>query len=205
MPKPNETELSSNWTVEKYKNAIIQLAATQPPNDNDIKNDIATFVVERFTERYITPINVAVKDQKHGFCTMAISCLMIETLQCFWVGWPDTNKPRSGKEAFVNFISRTPELAVFNTFAIDFYTNVRCGILHQGETKGGWKINRGGTRNNGQLFVTENLSIDATWFHKIIEASLAKYAHLLRIEDKGSERWINFRAKMQYVCSNCEE
>jgi len=48
------------------------LEASSPPN----KDEIAKFFVERFTKRYITPVNSAPRTKKHGFCTMAVSCLV---------------------------------------------------------------------------------------------------------------------------------
>lgn len=78
---------ASGYDVERYEKDIERLDATPPPNDAGIKADIAEFLVRRFTERYFTPINaVTDRKKKHGFCTMAVSCLMIETLQCFWTG-----------------------------------------------------------------------------------------------------------------------
>lgn len=59
---------------------------------------IADLIRGRFTERYITPIEAAAADKKHGFCTMAISCLMIEALESFRKGWSDSNG--HSKDAF---------------------------------------------------------------------------------------------------------
>ncbi|MGD0412998.1 MAG: hypothetical protein ABSC18_15005, partial [Verrucomicrobiota bacterium] len=77
---PDTTLLSKNYTVGRYR----KLETTRPPD----KGEIAKFFVERFTERYITPINAAGCRCKNGFCTMAVSCLMIEALESFWCGWP---------------------------------------------------------------------------------------------------------------------
>jgi hypothetical protein len=189
------TKLSKNYKVSDYKDLIKKLDAAQPPNDGEFKAEIAKFFVERFTERYITPINAAGLG-KHGFCTMAVSCLMIEALESFWNGWPDTDKEgRSGRNAFRQFFQRTPALSVF--LGTDFYKNVRCGILHQAETTGGWTVNRRGRLLDG-------LSIDASKFHKAVEASLRDYAKLLEAEDhRNSERWTFFKKKMKHVCDNC--
>src|SRR5438105_10967771 len=100
---PKTTQLSKNYKVAQYEN----LEAARPPN----RAEIAKFFVERFTERYITPINAAGKKHKHGFCTMAVSCLMIEALESFWCGWRDTNN-RSAL-AFCQFFQRTPAFSAF--------------------------------------------------------------------------------------------
>lgn len=194
----NTTKLSKNYRVSDYKNLIKKLDAAQPLNDGEFKAEIAKFFVERFAERYITPINAAGKKKKHGFCTMAVSCLMIEALESFWNGWRDTNERNKGKLAFCQFFQRTPALSDFWGMVPEFYKHVRCGILHQAETTGGWTINR-----NGSLFDKNRLSIDATKFHRVIEASLLAHAMLLKTEDRNSERWEKFRKKMEYVCDNC--
>jgi hypothetical protein len=96
---------------------------------------------------------------------MSLCCLLIETIQCYREGVPTTNSgewkrllaiqgrepvpsdfkldatlPINGEKAFEGFFQRY--LANFG--GIDgrsFYANVRNGLLHQAQTKGGWKIN----------------------------------------------------------------
>ncbi len=197
------TELASGYTVQMYLDDIKELDATTPPNDAAVKSRIADFFVRRFTERYITPINAAERNKKHGFCTMAVSCLMIEALQCFWTGEPDTRgredttQKSKGQLAFENFFARTPALYEFSTST--FYRDIRCGILHQAETKGGWTINR----QNANGKVKDGFSIDATMFHQFVEDALKDHAESLRNQDKTSHVWKYFREKMGHVCENC--
>lgn len=191
------TELASGYAVQMYEDDISALDATQPPNDTVIKAKIADFFVRRFTERYITPINAADSKKKHGFCTMAVSCLMIEVLQCFWTGAKDTRPRGAGEKAFKHFFKRTPSLSEFSNST--FYYDIRCGILHQAETNAGWKINR--QNENGK--VKDGFSIDATMFHRFVGDALAKHADLLRTEDRTSPVWRHFRQKMVHVCENC--
>ena len=132
------------------------------------KNIIADFLIERFTERYISPLR-GDTDQKHGFCTMAISCLMIEALESFAQGLPDSKS--KSKKVFSSFFRRCYdwglELGIFCYIADDFYTGIRCGILHQAETTNGWLIHR-----KGELFNSEEKSINATKFHDELEKYL---------------------------------
>lgn len=190
------TKLASDYTVKMYEDDIKELYATYPPNDSAVKERIAEFFERRFTERYITPIKALVKERKHGFCTMAVSCLMIEALQCFWTG--DKETPWKKSEAFFdNFFDRTPALKIFK--GTTFYGDIRCGILHQAETKGGWKINR----ENDNRQVLDGRSIDATIFHQHVERALIEHVDLLKKEDKTSVRWEKFRLKMSHVLDNC--
>jgi hypothetical protein len=187
----NEVLLSSSVTVNRYR----QLEEAQD------REGIAGFIQERFTERYITPIKSTDKKQKHGFCTMAICCLMIEALESFWQGWEDT-KGRS-RESFREFFQRcsTQKLALgaFSNVADDFYQGVRCGILHQAETTNGWRI-----RRKGSLYDPEQKIINATAFHRELKNALEAYCEELRQADWNDPIWNNLRRKMDKVIENCE-
>lgn len=183
------TLLSSSVKVAQYY---------QFERDKD-RERIADFIRERFTERYINPLR-GDSNTKHGFCTMAISCLMIEALVSFWKGCADTN--RKSKDAFEFFFKRcaqqNSELRVFDNYAKEFYSSVRCGILHQAETTNGWRIHR-----KGPLFDPATKMINATKFHNEIEKSLQRYTQKLQESDWNSEDWNNLRKKMEAVIKNC--
>lgn len=144
-----DTKLSRSVTVARYREL----------KERRDRKEIAKFIRDRFSERYIEPLRGS---RKHGFCTMAICCLMIEALESFWQGWSDA-KGKS-EEAFRHFFERCSEqnleLQVFSPIAKDFYKGVRCGILHQAETTNGWRIRRA-----GPLFDPETKTINATRFH----------------------------------------
>jgi len=114
--------------------------------NNQDKDAIANFIYYRLYIRYINPFQYNdkrfINKYKNGFSIMANCCLLIETLQSFKNGWEDS-KGKS-KNAFKQFFKQEQDFIDFRNIAEDFHTNVRCGILHQGETKGGWKIKRGG-------------------------------------------------------------
>ena len=187
-----KVELSKCVTVAKY----LEL------EKGEKRKEIAKFIQERFTERYITPLRGC---KTHGFSIMAVSCLMIETLESFWQGWPDT-KDKS-KEAFERFFQRCVDpgsplrgshLGEFNEVATDFYIDVRCGILHQAETKGGWRI-----RRDGDLYNKTEKTINATKFLNELECTLIKYCEVLKTSDWDDQVWCNLRKKMCEVIKNC--
>lgn len=182
-----ETLLSSSVTIARYR----ELEARRD------RKGIAGFILERFLERYITPLR---KGKKHGFCTMAVCCLLIEALESFWQGWPNT-QDRS-RDAFRYFFKRcleqNSELGVLSQQADDFYVGVRCGILHQAETTNGWRI-----RRKGPLFDHSTKTINATGFHDKLEKALRSYHDTLEQSDWDSEVWCNLRKKMKAVIENC--
>jgi len=71
---------------------------------------------------------------------MAVSCLMIEALECFLQGW--SSSENRSKAAFCLFFDAHDQFKDLRGYGQHFYKNVRCGILHQAETTGGWRIRR---------------------------------------------------------------
>jgi type I restriction enzyme M protein len=67
------------------------------------RTNLAIFVSERLSERYIAPVDALNPEEKNGFAIMALSCLLMETLESFYQGW--AKSPDSGL-AFCNFFDR---------------------------------------------------------------------------------------------------
>jgi hypothetical protein len=163
------------------------------------KDAISNMVYHRLHARYIKPFvfdNKSYKKEfKNGFSIMANCCLLIETLHSFKHGWGDSNG-RSG-QAFKDFFESDSNFKELKSRGSEIYTNIRCGILHQGETINGWKIDRG----NKSLI--DGKTIHAVAFQERLEKSLNDYKDLLRKEKWDSEHWDNFRTKMRKIISNC--
>jgi hypothetical protein len=174
--------LSSSCTVAQYRQHI-------ETKDADA---IVAFIVERFTERYLRPISASA-DHKNGFTMMAVSCLMIECLESFRCGWPNT-KNRS-RATFRSFFSHWKQFENFRHVSDAFYDHVRCGLLHQAETTGGWRIIR-----RGPLLAER--TINATRFVAALGTVLRSYGVELRHSEWDSEVWKNLRKKMDTVCAN---
>ena len=178
-----------NITVEKYKKLV----------EDRNKKEIANFIYNRIYSRYIKPFEFDdskyKKEFKNGFSMMANACLLIETLQSFKEGLGDSNG-QSGK-LFTNFFNENDNFEIFK--GKTFYKDVRCGILHQGETTGGWKINR---KKKAPLLKDKN--INANKFMIELEKSLRTYRVCLEKEEWDSEIWDNFRTKMRRIIKNIE-
>jgi hypothetical protein len=179
--------LSKEITVKKYEDLV---------NKQD-KEGIAQFIYDRFYERYIAPLQSIPEEKKNGFCIMANCCLMIEALESFDKGWGETDG--RSEEAFEEFFKRVEEFRDLKDCSSEFYTHVRCGILHQAETTGGWRIIR-----RGPLFDSNKLTINATEFLNRLEKYLKKYSDNLRSEGWDSLRWKKLRDKMDSVIENCK-
>lgn len=72
-----------------------------------------------------------------GFAIMAIDCLFIETLEQFHKGKIRTGQGMDNK-AFFDFFQRSSKFKTFfdtEAKATVFYGHIRCGLLHQAQTK----------------------------------------------------------------------
>jgi hypothetical protein len=162
------------------------------------KRKVAEFFRERVRERYIEPVLVLDSDQKNGFSIMALSCLMIETYETFRQGWPSSDNKSA--LAFCRYFDREDLFRDFRGHAQQFYKNVRCGILHQGETTGGWQI----TRANGKpLFNAGTHTVHATMFHALLAKVIDKYRDDLNANLLTSDIWKHFLTKMKATIDNC--
>lgn len=183
----DSVSLSSHTTVKQYR---------EMENAMD-RNKISQFVEERFDERYIEPLR---HTGAHGFAIMATCCLLIEALECFRFGWPETPRGK-GSDVFRVFFDRQAAKKRFPSFkakGADFYKHVRCGILHQGETTGGWLINR-----NKKKQLLSGKDINARKFQREMKNALQGYCAELGSTSWNDPLWIAFRYKMNAIIKNC--
>lgn len=80
-----------------------------------------------------------------------------------------------------------------------FYKYVRCGLLHQGETIGGFTIGRKPT----EPLLDDKKRINAHKFLTELEKVLRSYAERLLKDEWDSEIWDNFRRKMRFIINHC--
>lgn len=140
--------------------------------------ELCRFLRERYAERFLDPIECLARSPGNqrgfGFAIMSLCCLMIETLECYRIGWPssyhgdlrnwgksslNTAVPDSdyalqspydfntysSKQVFEKFFSDPKHQAFFpGVEADEFYKSIRCGLLHQAQTMKGWLIVRSG-------------------------------------------------------------
>ena len=171
---------------------------------NNIKNrtekdkiEISETIKRRLLQRYILPCEE--KNNKSGFNIMANCCLLIETFESFYRGWA---KAPNGSDTFCKFFNRIPEFSEFtgNDTPSEFYKNIRCGILHQGETTGGWKIRRDGTK---KLYREKKL-IDANKFRNDLKFVIEKYFESMKSKEWEAIEWQMLEKKMKSIIKNCQ-
>lgn len=153
----------------------------------------------RIYGRFLNPISDLDKREYAGFLIMAIDCLLIETLQQFIEGVPET--PRKKSECyFKKFLTSYFKEDFDDEKAKMFYKQIRCGILHQAETKESSKI-----KISHKLPIVkytkkkDGLIINRKKFHGKLDKAIKSYIEQLK--DKTNEPLRkNFRDKMDYIC-----
>ena len=186
-------------------------------NDHVNQKDIAEYIYERLYNRFlkifdfscdhkdkydrngkIEEKNVFLEEYKNGFLMMTSCSLLIETLASFIVGQNET--PRGESTDMFNMVFEYAEtknnaLKVFKKKK-DFYKKIRCGLLHQGETYGKYKISRKG------IVLLDYETIDAALFFKHLKALLENYRDDLTTGKWDSTEWDACRMKIRYIIEN---
>lgn len=189
-------------------------------SDEANKETLAEIIYHRYYDRYLKIFYFSTKNKckytkvidgsevveelnefntefKSGFAIMSNCCLLIEVISTYFEGQNESAK--SGPETF-NAVFRkaqkySNDLRFFENKP--FYKNIRCGLLHQGETYGKFKI-----RRNGILFDEPNFTINAKLFCDKLNDFLQSYMQELKEAEWDSEIWDNCRVKLRYIVKN---
>jgi hypothetical protein len=183
-------------------------------NTEDWKIVISLFE-ERINNKFIDPLNLLINcgnDEGSGFSVVAIECLLIELFAAFRKGaiynnrYCEENDPpyqfKDCQDLYTNFLTT---VAPFNSqfsnlkqgqikrednlfSALEFYTDVRCGLLHEGKTKKNWTINKKpGSEKIGDFLGKDGnkLKIYRTIFLRRLENYLTAY--ILELKGTGEQ------------------
>jgi hypothetical protein len=200
------------------ESTIRSLLSRLKQKDYTTKEPIIDFIHHRLNRRYIQPLLNVTPGYESGFLIMAASCLLIEALQSFYTGENDTKKTGSAN-AFKAFFEREekngnkffPGFAECFPIAVKvingkpkkfftFYRHIRCGILHQAETTGGYSI----VRDKTQLFDAKEQTIEADKFLKALKCYLDEYIKNLRESEISNDPWPMALKKIGHICDNCQ-
>ena len=192
-------EIAKGVPAQKY------LDLNLGPNDENDWQTAISYLEQRLKERYVEAADTLIQAESHlppaekrfGFVILAVDCMLLETIQSFYVGLNDT-KGKS-KEMFTCFLTTRENFRSHFDFAKaeTFYTDFRCGILHQTETKGDsrvWAV--------GQLVMTEgnSLIINRNEFHDCMKKELELYIKTLRDPAASVIERPRFKSKMDFIC-----
>jgi hypothetical protein len=166
------------------------------------------FFKGRIGERYLTPIRLLQNERGRGegFSIVSIQCALIEFLAAnergfrYEHGKPDDyanfRYSGSGKLFRESIVGVPPFSGLFNEgLAVEFYTHVRCSLLHEAGTTGGWKIR---TRQHQTIdMATRTLCRDG--LQMVIDTYCQEYAARLQ-KDAGLQQ--AFIRKFQWMADD---
>lgn len=147
------TRIAGLKTVKDWRTFRTSLVVGDNPSSwQEAYNE---YFLTRLNFRYFYPIKLLQKYgtlKGEGFSILAIQCSLIEFLESTIQGFNYRYLRRDehlrpyeynlSQEMFVNFLChRCPFAKEFNkSIAKDFYSGVRCGLLHEAQTKNGWRV-----------------------------------------------------------------
>jgi hypothetical protein len=184
--------VSRNYSVEDWK-------ALSFDDEAHWATAVAIFT-DRIETRYLEHIRALLERKTSGFVVLALDCALIETLEQFRRGTRKTPQ-RKGREYFEAFLTETAFGNNFTkTLAGLFYTEIRCGLLHQSEAGGTSRVKRGGTL---PLVSTTTdgtgIVVNTPVFHALLESTIGDYASGL-LAGQDVEQRTAFRRKMNFIC-----
>lgn len=192
MYKDNTPFVSVNFSKQDYLDLNLTL------NSDDYTFDKAIDIfIDRIEGRFFKQIQILSDDyNQNGFSIMALECLLIETLAQFLKGLDDTHG--ASKREYVDFLINRLHCFPSLVAAEKFYSYIRCGILHQAQTK----------PNSGLTFGAKNaiewrnnfLIVSVDTFTNEINSFFQSYCRNLKIRSNVDLR-LNFIKKMDYICN----
>lgn len=191
MYNNNTPYISEHYTKMDYLNLHLSYNSNEATFDSAIR-----MFVDRIESRFTNQIHTLSSDcNLNGFSIMALECLLIETFAQFKNGLDDTQG--ASKAVYTAFLRNDLQCFASQNIANAFYSNIRCGILHQAQTKPGSGLTFGMSKaidyRQGFLMV----SVDR--FIEEMDSYFAEYCRRLHNRSEVLLRQ-NFIQKMDFIC-----
>lgn len=199
--------------IDDWKN--LRLKLNQDYSFNDEWETAILLFDTRLKRKFFKPVQTIIDQQTlegEGFTIVTVQCSLIEMLSAFRKGEIYNHKNKTGTPKFEYFESKkmfTSFLKTANIFedlfwksdktvppfdADDFYTSVRCGLMHEARTKNKWFIN---AAPKTMKIKTETNFLQQKGDKKIIYRTILHYRLLSYLTDYQNElRQTNKEGKM---------
>lgn len=207
----SEPELATDWPLTRVESVL---------NAPD-KDSLVSLIQQRYEERFLEPIRTLRSAPRHfrgyGFAIMALCSLLIESLQSYRYGLPTTHQGeysslaslspppeyeipiterKSGAQAFKDFFSFGLHQALFpGADGEIYYSAIRNGLLHQAQTKVGWKIRIG----QSQLWNAHDKVVDRNKFADALTCAFNNYVEELNLASLSDDIWLKARRKIWWL------
>ena len=193
METKGEVRISPKYSRDDYHKLKLS-----PTSDNTTWETAVNIFRDRINGRYLNQIDLLSKDiNANGFTIMALNCLLIEAFYQFENGLDETEK-RQNKEKYSSFLKKIDSVSFNNvTLAEDFYSYIRCGILHSAQTKAESRL----SDREGFVVAVEDgvLVISVKGFTDLVKKHFNNYSSML-LDGSDSILRKNFVKKMKFVC-----
>ena len=192
METKGEVRISPRYSRDDYH--MLNLAIM---SDDLVWERAVDIFIDRIQGRYLNQIDSLSCDiNANGFAIMALNCLLVEALYQFENGLEKTEK--GNKAAYAKFLKRLDPVSFCDVaLAEEFYTNIRCGILHSAQTKAESRLS---DRDDFVVTVDNNiLLVSVKGVSRIVKHHVHDYANRLR-DSAEVELREKFIKKMTFVC-----
>jgi len=206
-----ETKIARGETIESWR--AVREVLIDNSTQEQLEDLFVRFFVGRLESRYIEPIqqlNRSSSNDGAGFAVVTLYCSIVEFLASTRSGQNyvhlsrDTDRKIKSDEycdsqtLFVDFLRKqAPFAAVFKTKknAKSFYTEVRCGLVHEARTKGEWRI-RSNTDSGMAIDVSKKLI-----YKRRLPELFSEYVELYKKEFLQSKTLqANLLRKFDHLC-----
>lgn len=164
MTMNKEIKIAQNLTIKNWEDLEKKLKT----NYNNNWDEAYKFFELRICSRYLKPINSILElkpNNGKGFAVVNLQCSLIEMIESFINGWiykypnfiNQEGKPFKGNQnIFKSFFDNRSPFKKYHPKINGnlFYVDVRCGLLHETQTKNNWKIKK--DTANTKLSYVEN-------------------------------------------------
>ena len=183
--------ISPNYTSENW-----QALDSNNPEHWQLAADI---VRDRLEGRFLRFSTECLVHKDFGFVVLSIDCLLAEAIQQFKNGV--INGSGHSKKMVTLFLEGSRFQPDFDKNAREaFYTDVRCGLLHQAEAKEMWLIRRNQPAMLQTIMEGQGYIIDVKRFHAAVQDSLNDYLDLIPLQSNSLLR-SNLWNKMNQICN----
>lgn len=195
------TEIASKFTVGDYDKLRPRLDPTNPQAEGAWPEAIKV-LRRRIEERFLSPVDQLIGGSSPtpsvpGFAILALDCLLIDTIQSFREGRVTTGEV-SPARSFKDFLKNSSRFRDFNSEDREkFFHYVRNGLLHNGETRGDWKV-RADTATMLTRADSGTRTINRTLFHRAIVEEFEEYCALLGTGQTAVRE--KFLRRMDAIC-----
>ena len=193
--------ITSSKTVEDWKAIRVQLEGSV--DELLWRKAFTDFFWGRIQSRYFEPIEKLREHDAYdgyGFTILTLLCSLVEFLESTYKGHKyvfckdselkvfEYNK---SKQCFVDFLTtKKPFDNVFTEAdAKEFYSSIRCGLLHEASTKNGWRV-WASSHSGSEIICSKSKTVYRDDFESAIKKYINSYSNELASKKEIQEAFL---------------